>query len=137
MNRFRIVEATLARELATPYAYGTPEKSDCFMTGCALVDALEGTDLVSKYRGTYNSLAGAQRALRRRGFKSLVDFWSAELGRHAVGGAMARFGDLVILRLADGAEHVGVCLGARFVTKTENGRSDHGLSDVIAVFHLG
>ncbi|PLU11878.1 hypothetical protein BMJ30_28640, partial [Sinorhizobium medicae] len=43
----------------------------------------------------------------------------------------------VILHLADGAEHVGVCLGARFVTKTERGRSDHGLADVIAAFHLG
>jgi NlpC/P60 family. len=137
MNRFRTVEATLNAELAKPYAYGTPEKSDCFMMGCALVDALEGTQIAGKYAGAYKTLAGAQRALRKRGFKSLIDFWTAELGRPSVSAAGARFGDLVILRLADGAEHVGVCLGTRFVTKTEKGREDHGLSDVVAAFHLG
>ncbi|MDX0060398.1 hypothetical protein GOC19_29030 [Sinorhizobium meliloti] len=134
MNRFRIVEAALARELAKPYAYGL---ADCFMLGCAFVDALTGSAFADKYRGAYQTLAGAQRALRRRGHASLVSFFAAELGQQPQGGAEARLGDLVILRLADGAEHVGVCLGARFVTKTERGRSDHGLADVIAAFHLG
>ncbi|MDX1053553.1 DUF6950 family protein [Sinorhizobium medicae] len=134
MNRFRIVEATLARELAKPYAYGS---ADCFMLGCAFVDALTGSSLAGTYRGAYRTLAGAQRALRRRGHTSLVSFFAAELGQQPKGGAEARLGDLVILSLADGAEHVGVCLGARFVTKTERGRSDHRLADVIAAFHLG
>ena len=134
MNRFRIVEATLARELAKPYAYGS---ADCFMLGCAFVDALTGPALADKYRGAYRTLAGAQRALRRRGHTSPVSFFAAELGQQPQGGAEARLGDLVILSLADGAEHVGVCLGARFVTKTERGRSDHGLADVIAAFDLG
>ncbi|PLU06715.1 DUF6950 family protein, partial [Sinorhizobium medicae] len=42
MNRFRIVEATLTRELAKPYAYGS---ADCFMLGCAVIDALTGSAL--------------------------------------------------------------------------------------------
>ncbi|MDW9770383.1 hypothetical protein GOC40_00375 [Sinorhizobium meliloti] len=134
MNRFRIVEATLTRELAKPYAYGS---ADCFMLGCAFIDALAGSGTADKYRGAYRTLAGAQRALRRRGHTSLVSFFAAELGQEPKGGAEARLGDLVILRLSDGAEHVGVCLGARFVTKTERGRSDQGLADVIAAFHLG
>ncbi|WQO66185.1 hypothetical protein U8C40_03090 [Sinorhizobium medicae] len=134
MNRFRIVEATLTRELAKPYAYGS---ADCFMLGCAFVDALTGSATAERYRGAYRTLAGAQRALRRRGHTSLVSFFAAELGQQPKGGAEARLGDLVILRLADGAEHVGVCLGARFVTKTERGRSDHGLADVVTAFHLG
>lgn len=134
MNRFRIVEATLARELAKLYAYGT---ADCFMLGCAFIDALTGWPFADEYRGAYRTLAGAQRALRRRGHKSLVSFFAAELGQEPKGGAEARLGDLVVLRLSDGAEHVGICLGARFVTKTERGRSDHGLADVIAAFHLG
>jgi hypothetical protein len=137
MNRFRIVESTLSGELAKPYDYGMPERSDCFMMGCALVDALEGMSLTEKYRGTYRTLAGAQRALRKRGFRSLIDFWTVELARPPAGAAEARFGDLVILRLADGAEHVGVCLGTRFVTKTAKGLADHGLADVVAAFHIG
>lgn len=124
----------LERELATPYVYGA---GDCFHLGCAMSDALHGTSLVEKYRGAYKSLKGAHLALCRRGFSTLVDFWSAELGQQPDGAASARYFDLVILRLADGAEHVGLCIGHRFITKTERGRSDHGLSDVIATFHLG
>jgi hypothetical protein len=137
MNRFRIVEATLNAELAKPYAYGDPKQSDCFMMGCALVDALEGRQMVKTYAGAYKTLAGAQKALRKRGFKSLVDFWTTELGHPPVGGAEARFGDLVILKLTDGVEHVGICVGTRFRTKTPAGCEDHGLADVVAAFHLG
>ena len=137
MNRFRVVEATLERELAKPYAYGNPEQSDCFMMGCALVDAIEGRQLVKTYAGSYKTLAGAQKALRKRKFASLVDFFTKELGRPPVGAAEALTGDLVILKLADGAEHVGVCVGRRFVTKTPTGRQDHDLGEVIAAFHLG
>jgi hypothetical protein len=134
MNRFRTVEALIHAELAKPYAYG---EGDCFSLGCALVDALEGTSLVKKYSKAYRTLAGAQKALRKRGFKSLVDFWAVELGRPSTGAADARFGDLVVLRLADGAEHVGVCVGSRFITKEPSGRTDHGIADVIACFHIG
>lgn len=137
MNRFRVVKAALARELATPYAYGDPERSDCFMMGCALVDELEGRSLVETYAGAYKTLAGAQRALRKRGFSSLTDFWTAELGRPPVAPAEAQFGDLAILKLSDGAEHVAVCLGTRFRTKTPNGASDHALAEVTAAFHIG
>lgn len=137
MNRFRIVEATLTEELAKPYAYGNPAQSDCFMMGCALVDALEGTQTVKKYTGAYKTLPGAQKALRKRGFSSLVDFWATELDRPAIAPAEAQFGDLAILRLDDGAEHVAVCLGLRFVTKTAAGRQDHSLDNVIAAFHIG
>lgn len=137
MNRFRLVDATLTAELAKPYAYGDPARSDCFFMGCALVDALEDKRLAEKYAGSYSTLAGAQRALRKRGFSSLVDFWAAELARPAVGGASARLGDLAILRLSDGAEHVAICLDARFVTKTPEGRQYFGLTEVVAAFNIG
>ncbi|MBN7804917.1 C40 family peptidase [Agrobacterium rosae] len=134
MNRFRVVEATLNAELAKPYAYGT---ADCFMLGCAMVDSLAGLDTAKKYGGSYKTLVGAQKALRKRKHKSLVTFFAAELDQEPKGAAEARLGDLVILRLADGAEHVGICLGTRFVTKTPDGRQDYSLSEVIAAFHIG
>lgn len=134
MNRFRIVEAALNAELAKPYAYGT---ADCFFMGCAMIDALTGAETAKKYVGSYKTLAGAQKALRKRKHKSLVTFFAAELEQEPKGGAEARMGDIVILRLADGAEHVGICLGTRFVTKTPNGRQDYSLGEVIAAFHIG
>lgn len=134
MNRFRIVEATLNAELAKPYAYGT---ADCFMLGCAMIDALTRRETAKKYGGAYKTLVGAQKALRKRKHKSLVTFFAAELESDPVGAAEARMGDLVILRLADGAEHVGICVGHRFVTKTPDGRQDHSMSEVVAAFHIG
>ncbi|UHS60620.1 hypothetical protein HRR99_03340 [Agrobacterium vaccinii] len=137
MNRFRVVEATLNAELAKPYAYGNPAKSDCLFMGFAMVDALTGSDLCGKYAGSYKTLIGAQKRLRKHGHKSLVTAFAEELDQQPQGGAEARFGDIAILRLDDGAEHVAICLGTRFVTKTPAGRQDHYLSEVIAAFHIG
>lgn len=132
MNRFRVVEATLNAELAIPYAYCS---ADCFHLGCRMIDALTGSRLVAKYAAAYRTLAGAQRALRRRGHTSLVTLFAEHL--QPIPPAEARIGDLVVLVLADSAEHCGVCLGGRFVTKTEAGRSDHAMSDCIAAFRVG
>jgi hypothetical protein len=129
-DRFPIVEATLRGELAKPYVYG---RSDCFMLGIAMIDALSGSDLRSKYEGCYTTLLGAQLALRRRRHKTLSDLFAKHL--EPIAPAMAQMGDLVILRLPDG-EHVGICLGARFVTKGERGRSLLSLSDCIAAFRI-
>ena len=131
-NRFQIVAETLKAELAKPYAYG---ESDCFFLGCRMADALDPSlGLVGKYSGSYTTLAGAQRALRRRKCKSLVQLFARHLT--PCGAAEARTGDLVILQIGP-AEHVGICMATRFVTKTERGRTDHNLSDCIAAFRLG
>ena len=131
-NRFQIVDATLKAELRKPYVYG---QADCFFLGCQMADALSPKlGLVKRYSGSYSTLAGAQRALRRRKCKSLAELFKRHLAPCAP--AEARIGDLVIIGLA-GVEHVGICLGTRFVTKTERGRADYALSDCIAAFRLG
>lgn len=131
-SRFETVKATLDAERAKPYVYG---RSDCFMLGIAMIDALSGSKLRAKYEGCYSTLLGAQRALRRRKHKTLADLFQKHLGE-PVAPALAQLGDLVILRLADG-EHVGICLGARFITKTERGCTLHSLPDCITAFRIG
>lgn len=130
-DRFATVDATLRAELAKPYAYG---RGDCFFLGIAMIDALTGSDLRSTYDRAYSTLLGAQRALRRRGHKALADLFAKHL--EPIAPAMAQLGDLVILSLADG-DHVGICLGARFVTKTERGREFHPLDACSAAFRIG
>ncbi|WP_246671795.1 hypothetical protein [Mesorhizobium sp. B2-2-3] len=131
-NRFEIVAETLKAEMAKPYVYG---ESDCFFLGCRMADALDTTlGLVKKYSGSYTTLAGAQRALRRRKCKSLVQLFARHLEPCAP--AEARTGDLVILQVGP-AEHVGICMATRFVTKTERGRADYDLSACKAAFRLG
>lgn len=129
MNRFRVFERVVANELAKPYQYGV---ADCFFFGCRVADAfVPERQMVKTYTGSYKTLMGAQKALRKRGHDSLVGLFAQHL--EPCGPAEAALGDLVILQLADG-EHVGVCNGMRFITKTEHGRSDHDLSAVKAAF---
>lgn len=128
-TRFEIAQPVIEAELAKPYAYGV---ADCFMFGCRMADAFDGSrGMVATYGGSYKTLTGAQRALRRRGFTSLVEFFSTHLEQCAPGAA--QIGDLAVIQLADG-EHVGVCVGLKFITKTERGRSLHDVSAVKAAF---
>ncbi|MET3662508.1 DUF6950 family protein [Aquamicrobium ahrensii] len=128
-TRFEIAHLIIEAELTKPYVYGT---ADCFFFGCRIADAFDpARKMVKTYSGSYKTLMGAQRAMRKRGFKSLAELVAVHLEPCAPG--EAQFGDLVILQLADG-EHVGVCVGAKFITKTERGRSLHDLSAVKAAF---
>ncbi len=128
-TRFEIAQPVIEAELAKPYAYGV---ADCFMFGCRVADAFDGgRALVVTYGGAYKTLAGAQRALRRRGFISLAQLFEKHLEPCAP--SEAQFGDLAVLQI-NLAEHVGVCVGANFITKTERGRSLHDLSAVKAAF---
>lgn len=129
MSRFRTFEHVVNDEMSKPYQYGV---ADCFFFGCRIADALDPErQMVKTYAGSYRTLMGAQKALRKRGFVSLVDLFAQHLEPCAPN--QAALGDLVILQLADG-EHVGACNGMRFITKTERGRSDHDLSAVKAAF---
>lgn len=131
MTRFEIVAATLRAEMAKPYAYGV---ADCFFLGIAMIDALAETDHRKTYSKDYRTILGAQKALRKRGHKSLVTFF--ETIAEPCAPASARMGDIVILQLGP-HEHVGICLGSRFITKTDEGQSYHNLSDCIAAFRAG
>ena len=133
-SRFHIAAAVLLEELAKPYEPGV---ADCFVLGCRIADAFDpGRAMTDRYARAYSTLAGAQRALRRRGYADLVAFWEKHLPR--VAPAAAQTGDLVVLSLPfDGGrmvEHVGVMFYSRAVTKTERGRTDHDIAAAIAAF---
>lgn len=132
-SRFEIVKAVIDIEMAKPYSH--KPAADCFFFGCRVADALDpGLGLEAKYAGSYTTLRGAQTALRRRGYKSLSDLFSAHLAPCAP--AEARIGDIAVLKLKDG-EHVGVCVGMKFITKTSRGRAFHDLADCTAAFRVG
>lgn len=128
-DRIDIVAAVLDAELAKPYLYG---EADCFFLGCQTADALDPElGLTRRYWRAYSTLAGAQKALRKRGCQSIADLYARHLTRCAP--AEARLGDLVIV-LMDGGEHVAVCLGRRCRTKTAAGAIDVPVTAGIAAF---
>lgn len=132
-TRFEIVKSVIDAEMAKPYSH--KPAADCFFFGCRVADALDATlGLEAKYLDSYSTLRGAQRALRRRGHKSLSDLFATHLAPCAP--AEARIGDIGVLQLQDG-EHVGVCIGMKFITKTSRGRAFHDLADCKAAFRVG
>ncbi|MFD2650551.1 DUF6950 family protein [Brucella rhizosphaerae] len=131
MTRFEIMTPVLQGELEKPYVYG---ESDCFFLGCQMADAFDASrEMTFSYWRSYKTLAGAQRALRKRGHKSLKSFFGQHLEQ--VSPAQAQVGDIVVI-LIDNGEHVGICLGAsgRFVTKTADGPSYHRVGECLAAF---
>lgn len=128
MSRFLIVRDVLRKELDGEYVFGS---GDCFFMGAAVVDALTGSSLVADHRGSYRTLKGAQRALKKLGYSSLVEYFSERLESKPP--ALAVVGDIAILDL-DGSEHVAVCVGPAFVTKTAEGAQTHPLASCKAAF---
>lgn len=107
-------------ECARPYEYGS---GDCFMLGCRFADRLAGRSMENAFRRAYSTLTGAQRALRRRGYASLIAFFDDRFVR--IGPAQARPGDLGIAVMPENgraAEHVAVCLGREWGCKTATGK---------------
>lgn len=87
--------------------------------------------LVKRYSRKYRTLFGAQKALRKQGFSSLTELFETHLQK--IGPASAQYGDLVILSY-DNAEHVGICVGEKFLTRDENGSVFRSLEDVVSAF---
>ena len=135
MSRFDIVSRVMADELGKPYEYGV---ADCFMLGCRMIDALTGSAHSKTYGGSYDTLAGAQKALRKQGCKSLSQFF-LKLGLETVTPAFCRIGDLAVLEIDHNgrmAEHVAIFNGRTFTTKTETGSASHGFDAVKVAFKV-
>ena len=118
----------LDEEFGKPYV---PGASDCLFLAFRVADELAGTKFVEQHAGKYDSVAGGNRALKRSGYGSLAGVFEEHLERAAP--ALAAMGDVVIVE-RDGRQHAGVCLGQRFVSKTENGRVYYDLSEVRTAF---
>lgn len=135
VSRFGIVSRVMAGELGKPYAFGV---ADCFMLGCAMIDALTGSAHCETYGGSYGTLAEAQKALRKQGCKGLAQFFR-KLGLEPVTPSLCRIGDIAILEIdhkGRKAEHVAIFNGRTFTTKTETGSASHGYDAVKAAFKV-
>lgn len=131
MSRYETMLSVLDGELAKPYMFG---QSDCFFLGCRMADAFDPSrGMVDKYWRTYRTLTGAQRLLRKLGHKSLTTLLAAHL--EPIAPAKALQGDLAIV-VSGGGEHVAICVGERFTTKTADGPAHYRLTDCIAAFRV-
>ena len=134
MSRFEIVSETVTAELAKPYEYGV---ADCFMMGLEVVDAIRGTSHRKAYLGRYSTYPDAHKVLKKDGFKTLADLLRDKIGLTEIGFGTATVGDIALVSVGDGRDHVSVFTGGLgFLTKTESGPEKFGTEYVKICFRV-
>jgi len=128
--------ALLARHQACAYAIGI---SDCFIMCAELADSMLGTpdeaSIAAAHCGCYSTNKGALRRLRQAGFVTLSDWLAAQFT--PIAPAMARVGDLGVARDAGGGEHLAVCIGTVWESKTAAGRTLFVVADMVSAGRVG
>lgn len=115
MMRSSTVAGIVKTARSEPYAYGV---NDCFFLGLRVIDALQGTSHAKAFSGSYRTLVGAHKALRKRGHKSVVTLLEGLV--ESIPWGRACIGDLAVVEV-DGAEHVAVHGGQSWLSITEAG----------------
>ena len=92
MNRSALVSGIIRTARAEAYAYGV---NDCFFLGLKVIDGLQGTSHIKSFAGSYRTLTGAHRALRKRGHETIVTLYAELLP--IIPWGRARIGDLAVV----------------------------------------
>lgn len=98
-----LLGAFLESRNAEPFAWGG---NDCALFACDAVFAMTGVDMAVEFRGTYNTLAGATRAIRKfagGGLDQLADKIAMQLEVAEIKPLLAQRGDVVIFDTEQGA----------------------------------
>lgn len=109
------LERTIADATEAPFVWGT---NDCALFAARCVEAMTGHDLGAPLRGTYESPAGALRALRRYGYDGVGPFAHALLGPARAVPEDAETGDVVLVELEAGPA-LAIAFGAQAITARE------------------
>lgn len=130
-------EARLAAHLEA--ARGKPYKlgeHDCFRFACGAVQALAGVDLWEAWRGRYSSKRSALRLLAEYG-GGFTGAFTRLFGVEPSDCALARRGDVVEYRDAEGVQHLGVVAGAMVAVMLERDLSYVWRRDCAHAWRIG
>lgn len=129
-DRWQVVLDVVSKQLQQKYK---PGRSDCFITGLRVADAISGSNLSKQYAGVYKSRKTGEEYMQRMGFYSLADLLATHFEKTTP--ATMQWGDLGVVVTEDG-EHVAVCMGSVFIVKNSVGQSNFSLSQVEAGFKV-
>lgn len=103
------LEAYLHEVWREPFVYG---RHDCGLFAAGAVQAMTGEDFGADYRGSYKTLAGALRRLKRQGFATHADLAASIF--EEIHPSAAEVGDLAAVKVSDAGHYaLGVVQGAR------------------------
>jgi hypothetical protein len=131
MTRFETVFALYETARDLPYQ---PGSNDCFFLGLQIVDALTGTARVKEFKGSYRTLAGAHKALLKRGYESVIPLM--ETLCEPIGWGSAHVGDLAVIVEVNGAEHLAFHGGNGWHSITADGPRSWPLSAAKQAFKV-
>lgn len=107
----------LAEVKAAPIEWGA---HDCAVGLAArAVEAMTGVDLAARWRGRYDSAAGALRVLKEEGFADLETLCRSLLP--PVHPSMAQLGDIALVPVDGALDALGIVIGERVTVLTSTG----------------
>ena len=111
-----------------PFEYGA---MDCGAWAGGAVEAITGTNPHAAVAGEYKTMAGALRALKRKGFADHIDYAASVLTE--IDPAYATWGDIAVVDGMDGLA-LGVVTGAQIEVRAPSGRAVVPLTDAVRAF---
>jgi hypothetical protein len=116
-----------------PFEWG---EHDCLLFAASVVEQMTGVDPLAQWRGTYSTAHGALLALRRSGFKDIVEVFHSSLGPGLDSVLMAQRGDIVLYRDAEGRPGTGICIGEAIAAVTPVGLGVIPLADGLTAWRV-
>lgn len=125
-------------DLASQHVNILPEwgKSDCLMSAADAIKAVTGTDPLSKFRGKYQTEAGAARKMRQNGCENVKDVFETYLGLDPVNRLSARRGDVGVMKL-NGEYVAGFICSSGFAVKQPHGLTFFPVTEIEQAYTVG
>lgn len=119
----------VAQRLSQPFAWGV---NDCVLFAADAVQAVTGVDPLPDWRGQWDDMTSAMRAIvRAGGLEAAVQ----SRGLQQVPPLFAQRGDVVMHR-RDGADALAVCVGGSLAAPSEAGLLFFGLEHGVAAWRV-
>lgn len=136
MKRFENWPSELARMIAVaerePFEWG---KNDCCLWTADVVHALTGVDYAEQFRGAYDTEEQAYMIMDLLGEPTIKETVTVLLGE-PININFVQRGD-VVMGIFDGAQTLGICIGAKVAFKTLNGLIQLPLAKCDCAWRIG
>jgi len=106
------IQDTTARD----YALGD---ADCFANTADIVQAMTGQDIISEWRGQYDTLIGAARVIKNASYDGVTD-WLDTITDTRIEPLKAQRGDIVARGLSRAIPSLGICVGDKALLFVHN-----------------
>lgn len=129
----RALEDLATHHVDTPPEWGV---SDCLMCAADAIKAVTGIDPLSKFRGKYQTEAGAARKMRQNGCESVKDVFEQYLSLEPINRFSARRGDVGVMIIND--EYVaGFICSSGFAVMQPLGLSFFPITEIEQAYKVG